>query len=94
MQKISYIYPSDLAALQIDASGNYLVPEGFEIYKVPTPEEVRAARIAEINMQLANFENLVVPSDEELVELGKMMHPYYVEQMQVEILKEELKGLV
>jgi len=37
--KISYIYPEDLANLELDSEGNYIVPDGYEIYKTPTKEE-------------------------------------------------------
>jgi len=94
MEKISFIYPSDLGGLKTDANGNYLVPEGFEIYKVETPEEIRSKRIIEINEQISSFESMVVPNDLELIELGKMMHPYFMEEQQVMMLKNELEGLI
>ena len=37
--KISYIYPEDLANLELDSEGNYIVPDGFEIYRTATKEE-------------------------------------------------------
>jgi hypothetical protein len=93
MQKISFIYPSDLGGLKTDENGNYLVPEGFEIYRVPTPEEAKAQRIVEIQEQIAGFESMVAPSEAELIEMGKMMHPYFQEKRKIDSLKNELEGL-
>ena len=91
MKKISFIYPSDLGNLQQDSNGNYLVPAGFEIYRVPTQEEIRASRIAEIQVIINDFQLQPVPSDAELIEIGKVMHPYYCEKLRLE---EELNNLV
>jgi len=93
MQKISFIYPSDLGGLKTDENGNYLVPEGFEIYKIPTAEEVRLQRIAELQAQIDQIQLMPEPSDQEYLEFGKMMHPYRTEKMRLEMLNQELNTL-
>jgi hypothetical protein len=93
MQKISFIYPSDLGSLKLDENGNYLVPEGFEIYKVPTAEEVKANRIVEIQDQIDKFNLIPEPSDIEYLEFGKMTHPYFHEKKKIDALKAEITGI-
>jgi len=90
MQKISFIYPSDLGGLKTDENGNYLVPEGFEIYKLPSKEE----RIAELQKEIDSISEMAEPSNEELIEMGKMMHPYYMEQQRKIMLEGEMEGLL
>jgi len=90
MQKISFIYPSDLGGLKTDENGNYLVPEGFEIYRLPSKED----RIAELQMEIDNINQMSEPSNEELLEMGKMMHPYFLEQQRKIMLIGEMEGLL
>ncbi len=90
MQKISFIYPSDLGGLKTDENGNYLVPEGFEIYRVPSKED----RIAELQKEIDNINQMSEPSNEELLEIGKMMHPYFLEQQRIIMLIGEMEGLL
>jgi len=70
-EKISFIYPSDMASLELDENGNYLVPEGFEIYRIVDTTEQEIERLEQ---ELSNMEE---PSIEELVEEGKISHPYF-----------------
>jgi len=72
-EKISYIYPEDLAALEKDADGNYIVPEGFEIYRVPT----KAEKMANVQAEIDRIEAMVEPTDEELIAWAKENHDYY-----------------
>jgi len=90
MEKISFIYPSDLGGLKTDENGNYLVPEGFEIYRLPSKED----RIAELQMEIDNINKMSEPSNDELIEIGKMMHPYYMEQQRKIMLIGEMEGLL
>ena len=83
-EKISYIFPSDLSSLEQDENGNYLVPEGFEIYKVV---DNTLERIADLEKQL---EDMGEPTIEELIEIGKMFHDYYTTLEEIEILKKRL----
>ena len=86
-EKISYIYPEDLANLQKDENGNYLVPEGFEIYKIEDPKTRLLKLINELELQLSQTET---PSDAELIELGKIFHPYYELQIRINQYRKEL----
>lgn len=71
------------------------VPEGHEIVKdtetgawVIRPVESKAdkiaARIATLETELAG---MTEPTDQELIEEGKMMHPYYMVKEEIEMLK-------
>jgi len=90
MEKVNIIKAEDLANLQQDASGNFFIPEGYEIYRVIDEKQ---KRIDEINKQLDIIYESVKPSDEELIEFGKMYHPYYDELMTKQMLEDELKTL-
>jgi hypothetical protein len=87
-EKISYIYPEDLANLERDAEGNYIVPEGFEIYKVPT----KADKMANIQAEIDRIEAMVEPSDEELIAWAKENHEYYRELEMLEWYKQDLEN--
>ena len=83
-EKISYIFPSDLSSLEVDENGNYLVPEGFEIYRVV---DTTQDRIDELEKELAKMSE---PTDEELIEEGRFYHPYYTLQEEINLLKNRL----
>ena len=84
MKKATHIKPEDLANLQYDSDGNIIIPEGFEIYIKENPEDKRLKRIAELELEL---EGMTEPTDEELIEEGKMMHPYYMLVQELEYMK-------
>ncbi len=88
-EKISYIYPQDLANLEKDAEGNYIVPEGFEIYRVPTTQE----KIAALQAEIERLESTPEPTDEELIQWAKETHPYYANIGELEALKSRLENL-
>ena len=83
-QRITYIYPSDLSSLDVDENGNYLVPEGFEIYKVVDDTQ---DRIEDLEKQL---EDMTEPTNEELIEIGKMFNDYYTTLEELNLLKNRL----
>ena len=87
--KISYIYPEDLANLELDSDGNYIVPDGFEIYRIPTKEE----QMQPILDEIARIEAMVEPTDEELIEWGKINHPYYHDRQMLIFLRDELNSI-
>lgn len=88
--KISYIYPEDLANLEVDEQGNYIVPEGFEIYRVPT----KAEKIVSLEAEIARLEAMPEPSDEELLAWAREHHPYVVNQKMTEGLTNEINELL
>lgn len=84
MKKATFIKKGDLANLKEDADGNYIIPEGFEIYIKETAEDRKAAQIAELEKAL---EGMSEPSDAELIEEGRMMHPYFMMRDELDMLK-------
>ena len=63
-----------------------VLPEGYELRRVKT----KAERITELLKEKAELEKQGLPSDKELIEWGKMLHPYYTE---LERIDSELKEL-
>lgn len=57
----------------IDA-GNVIVPEGYELVKKPDPNQAILDEIARLEEQLAQMSE---PDEKELIELGRISHPYY-----------------
>ena len=87
--KISYIYPEDLANLELDAEGNYIVPDGFEIYRMPTKEE----QMQPILDEIAKIEAMVEPTDAELIEWGKINHSYYHDRQMLVFFRDEINSI-
>ena len=85
MRKATFIKPEDLQQLEFDLNGNILIPEGFEIFIKQDPEELRLNRIAELEAEL---QKLTEPTDEELIQEGKMMHPFFRCKDDIKMLKE------
>jgi len=90
--KLSVIPESELASFT-GKLGEMIIPEGYELYKIPTAEEVRLQRIAELQAQIDQIQLMPEPSDQEYLEFGKMMHPYRTEKMRLEMLNQELNTL-
>ena len=90
-QRITWIIPEDLdnivKSCKRDKTGNLLVPETLEIYQKPTKAEILQAEITRLETELASME---VPTDAELIEEGKMIHPYYHIIEQLEYHKKQL----
>ena len=89
MQQITYINKEDLDNLEQNPDGNYIVPDGFEIYKTPTKEEQMQPIIDEI----ARIEAMGEPTDAELIEWGKINHPYYHDRQMLIFLRDELNSI-
>ena len=89
MQQITYINKEDLDNLEQNPDGNYIVPDGFEIYKTPTKEE----QMQPILDEIARIEAMVEPSNEELIEWGKINHPYYHDRQMLVFLRDELNSI-
>ena len=65
------------------------LPDGYKIVTYKTKENIDAEKQAEIDFLASQLGE--EPSDIELIELGKMGHPYYMDLTRIEILREELK---
>ncbi len=86
-EKITYIYPEDLASLEKDADGNYIVPDGFEIYKVPTLQE----KMDNVAKEIERIEALKEPTDKELIIWARESHPYYDELYMLPFYKKQVE---
>ena len=96
-QRINWIYKDDLDAYfskskkgTKDSKEYVEVPEDIEIYKVPTRLERLHAERERLEKQL---EGMKEPSDEELIEEGRMMHPYYFDKEELKRVEAEIKKL-
>ena len=85
-QRIYALTAEQMAQFEKEKSGAQIVPDGFEVYVVPSGEDLRKRRITELEAELAK---MVEPSKEELIEAGKMMHPYYMLVDEIKILRGE-----
>ena len=70
-QRITTLSATEFKA---DKAGNLIVPDGWELYKVPTKEERIQAEIARLEKEL---EGMKEPTREELIEEGRDRHHYY-----------------
>ena len=67
-----------------------ILPEGYELRRVKT----KAERIAELQVEIGKLEALKEPDEEELIELGKEIHPYYMTRMELDWQKQQLNELM
>lgn len=87
-EKLTAITEAELAEFKVDSkTGLVTIPEEFEIIRKLTKEDQEAIWQDEINQ----YESETEPSNEELIELGKTMHPYYEHQLRAIELKDRLK---
>ena len=86
-EKITYIYPEDLVGLEQDKDGNYKVPDGFGIYKVPTLQE----KMDNVIQEIKRIEALEEPSDKELIIWARESHPYYDELYMLPFYKKQVE---
>lgn len=70
---------------------NLILPDGYKLVKVESLKDKKIKLKKEIDNIIKRLGTL--PSDIELIEVGKMSHPYYMEIEQINFLKEELKNL-
>ena len=75
-----------LSTFLLDDNGNMIVPDTFEVYIVPSREDLRKQRVAELEEQLAT---MTEPTEEELIQEGKMMHGYFTLKEELDNLKQE-----
>ena len=92
--KINWIYKSDWEALWDKAEKGIteddqefaVVPPGYEIYAWRDTKVWMEEQIAELKKEL---EGMSVPGSEELEQLGRGMHKYYMTKERLEHLEEE-----
>ena len=77
------LQPIQISKSDID---KLILPEGYELRRVKT----KAERIAELQVEKDNILQSNPPDDKELIELGRKIHPYY---MELERIDDELKEL-
>lgn len=88
MDKLTSISVTEFSKFTVDTKTNeVVVPQEYELYKKLTIEDQIKTWQAEIDQYEAEKE----PTTEELIELGKSMHQYYMNQMRKEELIERLK---
>lgn len=85
-ERIYTITPEQLLGFTKSEDGGLVIPDSFEVYIVPTAEDLRAQRVAELEAQLAT---LTEPTEEQLIQEGKMTHPYYMLVDELIMLKSE-----
>jgi len=68
-------------------SNNFVVPEGFKLIR--DPEIVERERKLEIKKKLEERLKEPKPTDEELISIGKSIHPYYQDQYRLDELNYE-----
>jgi len=75
MDKLTSISVTEFSKFQVDTkSEQVLVPEGYELYKKESPIERVQKEILRLQEELKRMKQ---PDDKELIELGRMHHPYH-----------------
>jgi len=69
--------------------GQIQIPDGYELYKVPTRKEKIQSRISQLTKDL---EKMKEPSQQDLIEVGRMMHPYYSITEEIEYYQKRLSN--
>ena len=67
--------------------GQIIIPDGYELYKVPTRLERLHAERERLEKEL---EGMKEPTREELIEEGRSLHTYYIVQNQLAQIKQQL----
>lgn len=89
MDKLTSISATEFSKFSLDEKAEQvLVPEGYELYKKLTIEDQIKTWQAEITQYEAEKE----PTEVELIELGKSMHQYYMNQERKIELIERIKS--
>jgi len=68
--------------------GDLVIPDGYELYKVPTRREKIQARIKQLQQELGKMKK---PTDQQLIQEGRMMHPFYMMSEELEYLRKEIE---
>lgn len=75
--------------ISIENIDKLVLPDGYKLTKVKTKKEEKA----ELQNQIKEFKLIKEPSDEELIEEGRISHLYYINQMMIKDLEEQIKAL-
>ena len=67
--------------------------EGYEYVLQPKKRELIVQLREERDRLKVELDAMVVPSNEELKEMGKMMHPYYQKERQLDMVKYRINAL-
>ena len=91
MEKITSLSSEEFSKFSVDKkTGNVLVPEGYELRKVETKEEKINKAILGLEQQMSEINP---PTNEELIEEGKMLNYYYRLSDELLYLQEEKNKL-
>jgi len=88
MKETNRIKKVDLNNYETDENGDYIVPVGMKVYVSETVDDM----IKNVEDKISEIE-LIEPSNEELIEFAKEMHPYYHELEKKDRLLNELNEL-
>jgi ABC-type branched-subunit amino acid transport system ATPase component len=89
MDKLTSLSLSEFSKFTTDLkTGIVSVPNEYELYKKLTIEN----QIKIWQAEIAQYEAEKEPTTEELIELGKSMHPYYMNQERKQELIERIKS--
>ena len=65
------------------------LPEGYRLVR----EKTKTEKIADMKAEITRLEVEQEPSDAELIEFGKEMHPYYANRIELDWAKRNLQKL-
>lgn len=85
MKKITEINPIDAVKWKTNKDGSITIPEGYELKKIKAPGEQEEEQLAKL---ISELQLIQIPSDQELIDLGKSFHPYYETQFHIQYLSD------
>jgi len=68
---------------------NLVLPDGWELIEVKT----KAEKIKDLEDKIPALEEQQEPDNQELLDMGRTVHPYYLDQETLGYIKDELKKL-
>lgn len=77
----------DKVKISVEDLENIELPEGYKLIKMKDPKEEKLKEIERLEMNLAM---MTEPSDQDLIEEGKMTHPFFELKRRIEWMK--IKG--
>lgn len=89
MEELKTISAEEFEKFKVDEdTGVVTIPEGYTLTKERDPKQVIQEEIDRLEAELLNTSE---PSNAELIDLGKIYHPYYYLQPQLDYAKEDIK---